>query len=117
MQGVLTVEDPAYIFDPDLRLLSGELIHLVYLDERPGEERTDEENPASQLLEEKQWYETLLIAEIGLGEQKVTYAPSMPPGITLQLRTTEMKHISEELLEFLNPATADTSGVLIILLR
>lgn len=34
VQGVLTVEDKAYILDPDLRLANGELIHLLYSDLR-----------------------------------------------------------------------------------
>lgn len=89
VQGVLTVEDPAYIFDPDLRLADGATIHLLYSDLRPRGERHDESNPLSLLLDENQWYEMLLIAQIGLGTRSVTYAPSLPPATRLELQTTE----------------------------
>jgi hypothetical protein len=91
VQGVLTVTDPEYILDPDLRLISGETIHLLYSDLRPEAGETDEDNPLTLLLEENQWYEMLLVVQIGLGKRKVTYLPSIPPGTQLQLQTTEVQ--------------------------
>lgn len=91
VQGVLTVEDPAYILDPDLRLVSGAIIHLLYSDLRPRGERTEEDNPLSLLLEENQWYEMLLIAQIGLGTRSVTYLPSPLPATKLELQATEVQ--------------------------
>ena len=95
VQGVLTVEDPAYILDPNLRLINGAKIRLLYSDLRLDAGEAEEDNPLSLLLDINQWYEMLLIAQIGLGERKVTYFPSMSPGTTLQLQTTEMMIVGE----------------------
>lgn len=71
--------------------MEGKLIHLVYLDQRSREEPKDEGNPVSQLLDENQWYEMLLIAQIGLGKRKVVYFPNIPSGTALQLQTTKVQ--------------------------
>lgn len=91
VQGVLIVEDDAYILDPDLRLAGGELIHLLYSDLRPRGERSEEDNPVSQLLDKNYWYEMLLLVQIGLGRRKVTYLPHIPPGTKLELQTIEVQ--------------------------
>lgn len=91
VQGVLTVEDEIYIGEPDLRLANGATIHLLYSDLRPRGERAGEDNPLSLLLEVNQWYEMLLIAQIGLGTRSVSYLPSMPVTTGLELQTTEVQ--------------------------
>jgi hypothetical protein len=86
VQGVLTVEDEAHILDPDIRLSTGEKIHILYSDLRTEAERQEQgEDPLNLLLEVNQWYEFLLIAQIGMGEKKVTYAPTLPSGTKLEL--------------------------------
>jgi hypothetical protein len=96
VQGVLTVEDEIDLSEPDLRLANGETIHLFYCDLRPRGERQEEDNPVSQLLEANQWYEMLLIAQIGLGKNKhVIYKPSLPLGTKLELKPREVSVFSE----------------------
>ena len=96
VQGVLTVEDEVYLSEPDLRLANGETIHILYSDLRSRKEPQEEDNPVSQLLEANQWYEMLLIAQIGLGkDKKVTYTPNLPPGTRLELKCREVQVFSE----------------------
>lgn len=90
VQGILVVDDPAYIGEPDLLLANGETLHLLYSDLRTREERV-EENSVSLLLEENHWYEMLLIVQIGLGERKVIYQPANQPHKDLKLQTTEVQ--------------------------
>jgi hypothetical protein len=96
VQGVLTVEDEVYLSEPDLRLANGETIRILYSDLRSRRESREEDNPVSQLLEANQWYEMLLIAQIGLGkDKKVTYTPSLPPNTRLKLKCREVQVFSE----------------------
>jgi hypothetical protein len=96
VQGVLTAEDEVYLSEPDLRLANGETIRILYSDLRSRGEPREEDNPVSQLLEANQWYEMLLIAQIGLGkDKKVTYTPSLPPGTRLELKCREVQVFSE----------------------
>jgi hypothetical protein len=96
VQGVLTVEDEVYLSEPDLCLVNGDTIHILYSDLRSREESREEDNPVSQLLEANQWYEMLLMVQIGLGKnKKVTYASSLPPGTRLELKCREVQVFSE----------------------
>jgi hypothetical protein len=96
VQGVLTVEDEVYLSEPDLCLANGETIRILYSDLRSREESREGNNPVSQILEANQWYELLLIVQIGLGkDKKVTYASSLPPGTRLELKCREVQVFSE----------------------
>jgi hypothetical protein len=96
VQGILTVEDEVYLSEPDLCLANGETIRLLYSDLRSRGEPREEDNPVSQLLEANQWYEMLLLAQIGLGkDKKVTYTPSLPPDTRLELKCREVQVFSE----------------------
>lgn len=97
VQGVLTVEDEMYILEPDLRLASGETIHIVYLKQRSKTKRIEgEEDALSLLLEVDQWFELLVIVQVGsAGERKVTYSPAIPEGKKLDLVYSETRMYSE----------------------
>jgi hypothetical protein len=96
VQGVLTVEDEVYLSEPDLCLANGETIRILYSDLRSRGEPREGNNPVSQILEANQWYELLLIVQIGLGkDKKVTYASSLPPGTRLELKCREVQVFSE----------------------
>src|SRR5579884_338408 len=94
VQGVLTVSDETYIGEPDLRLASGETIRLLYEDLRSRGDYA-EENPVSLLLEENKWYELLLLVQIGLGERTITFAPGLPPGTALELKSLALPRFPE----------------------
>jgi hypothetical protein len=83
-QGVLTVSEETYIGEPDLRLVNGKTIRLLYEDLRT--EGYEEEDLLSLLLEENKWYELLLLVMIGLGERTITIAPTIPPGTEMELK-------------------------------
>lgn len=95
VQGILTVEDEIYLGEPDIRLANGEKIHTLFVDLRPDAETAEEENPVSALLEVDQWYELLLIIQIGVGRKKVTYLPSVPPGTRWELQPREYQSSSK----------------------
>jgi hypothetical protein len=97
VQGVLTVEDEMYILEPDIRLASGETIHIVYLKKRSdAERRENEQDPLSLILDVDQWYELLLLVQLrSAGERNVTYAPTLPSGKKLDLVYSEALIYSE----------------------
>ncbi len=88
VQGVITVEDEAYILEPNLCLANGETIAILYSDLRPQEEQ-EEDNPVSLLLEVDIWFEMLILVQIGLGDRKVAYSPALPVGTKLELASKE----------------------------
>ncbi|HEU5383763.1 MAG TPA: hypothetical protein VFV38_50840 [Ktedonobacteraceae bacterium] len=92
VQGTVTVEEDLYLSEPDLRLATGETIRILYSDLRPDAGEIEEDNPLPLLLEANQWYELLLIVQIGLGRnKKVAYLPHVPSETTLELISTEMQ--------------------------
>jgi hypothetical protein len=97
VQGVLTIEDEMHILEPDIRLASGERIHIVYLKQRSRTKRIQEEDDSlSLLLEVQQWFELLLIVQVGsAGERNVTYSPHIPHGTRLELLYSEAQGYSE----------------------
>jgi hypothetical protein len=91
IRGILRVDEEPYTGGMDLCLPDNETIRLFYHDLRSTKEWV-EEDPFDQLLESENWYELLIIAQVGLTvHNKIIYLPTIPPGSRLELAYREIK--------------------------
>jgi hypothetical protein len=86
-QGILKAEEDGYIGEPDLLLANGQTIRLLYADLRRGDElEEEEEDPVSALLEADDYYELLLIVQLGLGNHHIVYKEEVPDNTVLEIK-------------------------------